>query len=145
MCLPAAGSSFVGRRCHSTGWGKDAFGSDGRFQSVLKEVELPVVSPTQCQQALRLTRLGAAFRLPEGALCAGGEPGRDTCKGDGGGPLVCQAGAQAPMVLAGLVSWGIGCGTVGVPGVYVDVVQYTQWIREVTHQQQQQVLQPLVV
>ncbi|XP_047496452.1 serine proteinase stubble-like [Penaeus chinensis] len=127
VCLPDAHSTFVGQRCQSTGWGKDAFGGDGKFQSILKEVELPVLSHFQCQTALKHTRLGATFSLHQGNLCAGGEAGRDTCKGDGGGPLVCR-GDDGAFRLAGLVSWGVGCGQVGVPGVYVNVAHYLDWI-----------------
>ncbi|XP_069987177.1 serine proteinase stubble [Penaeus vannamei] len=127
VCLPDAHSTFVGHRCQSTGWGKDAFGGDGKFQSILKEVELPVLSHHQCQTALKHTRLGATFSLHQGNLCAGGEAGRDTCKGDGGGPLVCR-GDDGAFRLAGLVSWGVGCGQVGVPGVYVKVAHYLDWI-----------------
>ncbi|XP_042888448.1 uncharacterized protein LOC122263870 [Penaeus japonicus] len=128
VCLPDAYSTFVGHRCQSTGWGKDAFGNDGEFQSILKEVELPILSHHQCQTALKHTRLGATFSLPQGNLCAGGEAGRDTCKGDGGGPLVCR-GDDGAFRLAGLVSWGVGCGQVGVPGVYVKVAHYLDWIQ----------------
>ncbi|XP_063587829.1 phenoloxidase-activating factor 2-like [Penaeus indicus] len=130
VCLPDAHSTFVGQRCQSTGWGKDAFGGDGKFQSILKEVELPVLSHLQCQTALKHTRLGATFSLHQGNLCAGGEAGRDTCKGDGGGPLVCR-GDDGAFRLAGLVSWGVGCGQVAVPGVYVNVAHYLDWIESV--------------
>ena len=43
----------------------------------------------ECQEALRNTVLGRRFNLDPTALCAGGRSGVDTCKGDGGGPLVC--------------------------------------------------------
>lgn len=131
VCLPDSYNSFVGQRCHSTGWGKDAFGNQGRYQSILQEVELPVVGHHQCQEALRHTRLGASFTLHQGMLCAGGEQGRDTCKGDGGGPLVCQ-GPEGRFQLAGLVSWGVGCALAGIPGVYVDVISYLPWIHAST-------------
>lgn len=114
----------------STGWGKDAFGSQGSFQRILHKVEVPVVGRKTCEAALAHERLGPHFRLYDGAMCAGGEVGRDTCEGDGGGPLVC-AGPGGAFQLAGLVSWGIGCGRPGVPGVYVDVPYYVQWLEEI--------------
>ena len=61
-------------------------------------------------------------------LCAGGEEGKDACKGDGGGPLVCEVGGV--WQLAGIVSWGLGCGTRDIPGVYVRVGHYSHWIQE---------------
>ena len=115
----------------STGWGKDSFGSYGEFQRILHKVDVPVVDHGACQAALAHARLGPNFRLSPGALCAGGEEGRDTCQGDGGGPLVC-GGHDGAFQLAGLVSWGIGCGRVGVPGVYVDVAHYAHWIHKIT-------------
>lgn len=116
----------------STGWGKNAFGDHGSFQRILNKVEVPVVGRKTCEVALANARLGPHFRLSEGALCAGGEEGRDTCEGDGGGPLVCAAGPGGAYQLAGLVSWGIGCGRPGVPGVYVDVSYYADWIHDIT-------------
>lgn len=51
-------------------------------------------------------------------------------QGDGGGPMVCERGGSWQVV--GVVSWGIGCGQYGVPGVYVNVAHYLDWIRQVT-------------
>lgn len=127
ICLPARGQDFTGQRCWVSGWGKDGFGDNGQYQSVLKEVDLTVISPPQCQQRLRQTRLGPSYQLHPGMICAGGEQGKDACKGDGGGPLACQ-GRDGRYLLAGLVSWGIGCGNPGVPGVYVNIPYYLDWI-----------------
>merc|ERR1712110_1040895 len=81
-----------------------------------------------CERKLQRTRLGYEFTLHPGFICAGGEEGKDSCKGDGGSPLVCQVGGS--WQLAGLVSWGVGCGQSDVPGVYVKVSEYNQWIQE---------------
>jgi len=128
VCLPDAFQDFSGRRCWVSGWGKDAFGSAGSYQNVLKEVDVPVMGQAECQQQLRRTRLGPDFLLHPGFLCAGGEEGKDACKGDGGSPLVCDIGGS--WQIAGVVSWGIGCGQRDVPGVYVRVGHYSQWIQE---------------
>jgi len=128
-CLPAADESFEGSTCFATGWGKDQFGAAGQYQVVLKEIDLPVVSFGQCQDSLRTTRLGQKFKLHDSFLCAGGVAGKDTCKGDGGSPLVCP-GKYDPNTYyqAGIVAWGIGCGETGTPGVYADVSKATCWI-----------------
>lgn len=127
-CLPdSANYNFDGRRCISTGWGKDAF--YGNYQQVLKRVDLPMVPFAQCQNALRKTRLSSYFRLHQNFICAGGEPEKDACTGDGGGPLVCPVDGH--YVVAGITSWGIGCGTAGVPGVYASVSAALPWLQQV--------------
>jgi len=71
--------------------------------------------------------LGEYFELDESFICAGGIRGIDTCKGDGGSPLVCQL-SQGSWYQAGIVSYGIGCGESGIPGVYSDVSYASCWI-----------------
>ena len=63
---------------------------------------------------------GRNFQLSESEVCAGGEEGKDACDGDGGAPLVCQSKDNRWNVV-GIVTWGVDCGQVGVPGVYADV------------------------
>uniref|UniRef100_A0A182K934 Peptidase S1 domain-containing protein n=1 Tax=Anopheles christyi TaxID=43041 RepID=A0A182K934_9DIPT len=123
-CLPV--TSFVGSRCWVSGWGKNDFVS-GAFQSIPKEVDVPIVSSANCQTALRTTRLGGNFVLDATSfICAGGELGKDACTGDGGSPLVCTLNNR--WFVVGLVAWGIGCGANGIPGVYVNVASYIPWI-----------------
>ncbi|XP_071450718.1 uncharacterized protein [Hetaerina americana] len=129
-CMPDRYRDYSGARCWTTGWGKDAFGDFGKYQNILKEVEVPIVPQHTCQSQLQQTRLGYEFKLHPGFICAGGEEGKDACKGDGGGPMVCEQGGSWQLV--GVVSWGIGCGQYGVPGVYVKVAHYLDWIRQIT-------------
>lgn len=51
-------------------------------------------------------------------------------QGDGGSPLMCPNN-DGVFVQAGIVAWGIGCGTNGVPGGYVNVASFTCWIKRV--------------
>jgi len=128
-CLPQAGELFEGDTCFATGWGKDKFGSAGEYQVVLKEIDLPVVGFNYCQDSLRNTRLGGKFKLDDSFICAGGVDGRDTCKGDGGSPLVCPSKYNPnTYVQAGIVAWGIGCGENNTPGVYASVSKAVCWI-----------------
>jgi len=129
VCLPQAEELFDGTTCFATGWGKDKFGSAGQYQVVLKEIDLPVVSNYECQDKLRSTRLGQKYKLHDSFICAGGVNGKDTCKGDGGSPLVCPSKYDPnTYVQAGMVAWGIGCGEDGTPGVYASVSKALCWI-----------------
>lgn len=82
VCLPPQGEIFDGSRCFASGWGKDLFGKEGKYQVILKRVELPIVPRVPCSNKLRETRLGKHFNLHHSFICAGGERGKDTCKGN---------------------------------------------------------------
>uniref|UniRef100_A0A3P8UCF4 trypsin n=1 Tax=Amphiprion percula TaxID=161767 RepID=A0A3P8UCF4_AMPPE len=69
-------------------------------------------------------------RIHNSMFCAGkDEGGVDACQGDSGGPLSCFNGSRYE--LAGLVSWGVGCGRAHRPGVYTKVQLHADWIRDV--------------
>ncbi|XP_032686399.1 serine protease persephone-like [Odontomachus brunneus] len=128
ICLPEQGMVFTaGTRCYGTGWGSSSLGPEGKYQAELRKVNVPIVDHAECQTRLRSTRLGQHFQLHGSFICAGGEANRDTCRGDGGGPLTCQS-ATGQFLQAGIVSWGIGCGASNVPAAYTSVSQHRQWI-----------------
>ena len=67
-------------RCWVSGWGKNAFGPSGIYQSIMKEVDVPIIDQNECENRLRATRLGSSFVLNRYSfICAGGEPGKDAC------------------------------------------------------------------
>lgn len=66
-------------------------------------------------------------------LCVGGDKGRDSCKGDSGGPLLRQVTGVWYQV--GIVSFGTKyCGREGFPGVYTNVVKYRHWILDIVNE-----------
>jgi secreted trypsin-like serine protease len=92
------------------GWGRT--GETEPTSSQLRSVELPVTADAECRSAYP----GSSS---ESTFCAGvPEGGRDACAGDSGGPFV--VGGR----LAGIVSYGTGCGRPGSPGVYTRVSAY---------------------
>ncbi|XP_073846509.1 phenoloxidase-activating factor 2-like [Musca autumnalis] len=129
ICLPESNVNFDYSRCYATGWGKDSFDGNAQYQAILKKVDLPIVPHATCQANLRQTRLGLRYNLHESFICAGGEKGKDTCKGDGGSPLVCPVpGTADRFYQAGIVAFGVGCGEENVPGVYASVSYLRSWI-----------------
>lgn len=136
ICLPSLSDVdgrvqfYDPRHCVATGFGRDQF-EGGHYQNIMKQVDLAEVPHDTCQKKLRKTRLGRWFRLHSSFTCAGGKPGVDTCRGDGGGPLVCPLISDpSRYVQVGIVAWGIGCGQGGVPGVYASTSKLARWIHE---------------
>lgn len=126
VTLPSQGSQIprFGDDGTVLGWG--ALSEGGNVSNKLREVQLPVVSNAACFPPYP--------NIFDGALsfCAGGarSGGQDACQGDSGGPLLVTR--DGVVIVAGLVSYGEGCGRSGVPGVYTRVSNYTDWIKGFT-------------
>nr|AAQ91042.1 LRRGT00086 [Rattus norvegicus] len=94
-------------------------------QSTLQKAKVPLVSNEECQTRYR------KHKITNKVICAGyKEGGKDTCKGDSGGPLSCKHNGVWHLV--GITSWGEGCGQKERPGVYTNVAKYVDWILEKT-------------
>lgn len=52
-------------------------------------------------------------------------------QGDSGGPLLLKS-PSGKYTIAGIVSFGYGCGEQGLPGIYTDVGCYMSWILDKT-------------
>lgn len=55
----------------ASGWGKNLWGKEGKYQVILKKIDLPIISRSPCQERLRRTRLGYRFNLHRSFICAG--------------------------------------------------------------------------
>lgn len=122
ICLPSSSQStkFV-----VAGWGK----TENRSASNIKlKLTLPLADQNQCEQ----TYANAGVRLGYGQICAGGQKGKDSCRGDSGGPLMTVerlTDGVGRWAAAGVVSFGPSpCGMQGWPGVYTKVVDFVPWI-----------------
>lgn len=70
------------------------------------------------------------IELGTSRICVGGESGKDSCPGDSGSPLMQQINDSLPprWSQVGLVSLGPqNCGG-KIPGIYVRLVAYIDWI-----------------
>ncbi|KAK0161450.1 hypothetical protein PV327_009919 [Microctonus hyperodae] len=119
ICLPQSESDPAGKEGTVVGWGRTMEG--GMLPGVVHEVKVPILSLEQCRRMKY-----KASRITTNMICAG-KGSQDSCQGDSGGPLLVQDGDKVE--IAGIVSWGVGCGRPGYPGVYTRVTNYLNWIR----------------
>ena len=107
-----------------TGWGNK--GMWRKLVERMHKVRVPIVSQTLCKKAY-------GHHVTSNMFCAGyfnGEAG-DACQGDSGGPLAILNGDDDDdqrWVLAGVISFGDGCGGIGKYGVYTRVSVFARWI-----------------
>lgn len=111
ICLPR--SSHIPENLWVAGWGK----TENRSESNIKlKISLPLSSRQECERLY-----GAhGINLRGSQVCAGGVPGRDTCRGDSGGPLMSverTSNGIARWTIVSIVSLGPSpCGS-NYPGI----------------------------
>jgi secreted trypsin-like serine protease len=105
----------------------------GRRASVLSKqlelVKLPIISNKECMDWYN--KSGSRQFIPEHTfMCAGWEEGTmDACS------VVTRGDGRAEVI--GIVSWGIGCGVKGRPGVYTRVSQFVPRIEKTIREYQE--------
>ncbi|XP_047362142.1 serine proteinase stubble isoform X1 [Vespa velutina] len=128
ICLPDDDETYVGRTAFVTGWGR--LYDEGPLPSILQEVAVPVINNTVCEAMYR--NAGYIEHIPHIFICAGWRNGGfDSCEGDSGGPMVIQRARDKRWLLAGIISWGIGCAVPNQPGVYTRISEFREWINQI--------------
>ncbi|XP_055494061.1 serine protease 27-like [Leucoraja erinacea] len=121
-CLPAASTSVSGQTCTTIGWGQTSENVGSSSDELLK-TEVKVFTNTQCQKKMPT--------ITTHVICAGvPEGGKDACRGDSGGPLLCQDKNSGAWLVAGVISAGVGCGRPDHPGLYTETAAVHKWIQE---------------
>lgn len=125
-CLPTKKEKLKeGDKLIVSGWGTLNSGDDDG-PNVLHAVAVPYVSNKKCKKAY-----GRNGPITRNMMCAGDvkNGGIDSCQGDSGGPLTKFDSASGKTKVVGVVSWGIGCGWEGYPGVYARVNKQLTWLK----------------
>ena len=106
----------------AAGWGRQKAGNYTSISRVMMKVTIQTIELGTCRRAYNW--------ISRGQICAGSEKlggtGKDTCKGDSGGPLWYKINGTTYQV--GIVSGGKGCGARGYPGFYTRIAHYRDWI-----------------
>ncbi|NXY88678.1 UROK protein, partial [Alcedo cyanopectus] len=122
VCLPEKDLNLQDNtRCEIAGYGRQDY-YDLYYAQRLMSASVHLISQTKCKYEYYDN-----IRVTDNMVCAGDPTWMtDACKGDSGGPMVCEH--KGRMTLYGIVSWGEGCAKENKPGVYTRVTRYLNWI-----------------
>lgn len=140
--FPSTNSDLV-----AIGWGTTSAG--GVASSVLRQVTIQAVAngDRTCTSSINNVNLQFCAAVPQGGKgnYSLWSPARassshthslsllltDTCQGDSGGPLMFYSQVYRQWMLAGITSYGKGCGLRDYAGVYTRASVYRNWIKSI--------------
>jgi secreted trypsin-like serine protease len=114
-----------GKLATVTGWGNTQASGPSSFPTALREVQVPIVTRTNCNDGNSYDG-SVTMRMICAGLTAGG---KDSCQGDSGGPLTVKDAQGRYRILAGIVSWGDGCAQPNLYGIYSRVAFLGAWAK----------------
>merc|ERR1712128_59037 len=116
-CLPSTATQmFAGQVATVSGWG--TLSSGGNQPTVLMEVDVTVTTNEVCKGVY-------GSGISDINICAM-DAGKDSCQGDSGGPLFIKENGRYTLI--GVVSYGYGCASPNIPGVYARTSARKDWI-----------------
>lgn len=122
ICLPDKDMEFDGAQSFVSGWGR--LGEKSPISTRLQYVGVPIINNTECQKIYQPINK----QIDRQSICAGYAEGlKDSCEGDSGGPMMVHR--RGRWVLAGVISWGVGCARPNQPGVSTRVTEFLDWIQ----------------
>lgn len=90
-----------------------------------EELRFGLLTITERQQCANIfANLPTPIAVRNNEICAS-NPGTDFCTGSFGAPLFSGG------IVVGLASVTLDCGVTSVPGIYVQISRYTNWILQV--------------
>ncbi|XP_066985423.1 chymotrypsinogen A-like [Macrobrachium rosenbergii] len=118
VCLPPPDwVPTTGQAVTVIGWGR--MWENGLSAWFLREATVNIIEGTKCKEVFEKD-------WTSGMICAGA-PGKDACQGDSGGPLLLKT-EEGTWVLVGLVSFGMGCAREDIPGVYLNIAPFLDFV-----------------
>merc|ERR1711892_390945 len=116
-CLPSTATQmFAGQVATVSGWG--TLSSGGNQPTVLMEVDVTVTTNEVCKGVY-------GTGISDINICAM-DAGKDSCQGDSGGPLFIKENGRYTLI--GVVSYGYGCASPNIPGVFARTSARKDWI-----------------
>lgn len=104
-----------GQKCVVAGFGATVTGA--QTSKHLMYADIRINSHAYCEKKFENIVMIKYYMICGGAFDSG-----DSCNGDSGSGLVCDG------KVSGIVSFGRNCSTEGVPGVYISVYHFSDWI-----------------